>query len=91
MVITTLDIEGLDEATYEAIGATLPPGPAAGIVYHACGPIENGWRIVDIWRSEALWEAFTTDVYLPAVARAGVSGRIRRDVVPAHDAGVAGG
>jgi hypothetical protein len=88
-VITILEIPGLTREQYDAVGAALPPGPPAGIRFHSCGPIDGGWRIVDVWESEAEHAAFVDGVYLPAVRAAGGAEPSRREVTPAHHAGLA--
>ena len=38
----------------EAVGAGAPKGRT----YHVAGPTDNGWRVVDVWDSQADWDAF---------------------------------
>jgi hypothetical protein len=36
-------------------------GPApAGLILHLAGPTDEGFRIIDVWESEADWEHFRT-------------------------------
>ena len=32
--------------------------PPSGLVFHASGPIEGGWGIIDFWESRADFDAF---------------------------------
>ena len=34
------------------------PGPPPGSLLHASGPIKGGWRIVEVWESEAAAATF---------------------------------
>jgi len=87
MVVTLLEFPGLTREQYEAVGASLPGGAPEGIRYHSCGPVEGGWRIVDVWDSQAAFDRFVDDTYLPAVRNAGGPEPSRRDVMVAHHAG----
>jgi hypothetical protein len=86
-VVTILEIPGLSQEQYEVAGASLPPGPPAGIRFHSCGPVDGGWRIVDVWDSEESFNAFVDGAFLPAVRIAGGSEPARREVMNAHHAG----
>lgn len=86
-VVTILEIPGLSQERYEAVGAALPPGPPIGIQFHSCGPVDGGWRIVDVWDSEAAFAAFIDGAFLPAVRAAGAAEPTRREMMTAHHAG----
>src|SRR4051812_19714267 len=32
--------------------------PAPGGIFHVAGPMEGGWRVVDVWESQAAFEQF---------------------------------
>ncbi len=82
-IVTILELPGVTEAQYEAAGAALPPGAPAGILYHSCGAIEGGWRIVDVWESQSAWDTWLDTHYLAAIGVAPA----RREAMPAHHAG----
>jgi hypothetical protein len=42
---------------YEAIARSVSRGPS-GLVLHVAGPTDEGFRIVEIWESEAAWRRF---------------------------------
>jgi hypothetical protein len=46
---------------YEAIARSLGQGPS-GLVLHVAGPTDEGFRIVEIWESEAAWRRFEPDL-----------------------------
>ena len=85
-VITILEFPGVTRELYEQVGAALSGAPD-GILYHACGPIPDGWRILGIWESQEAFDAFTDGVYIPAMQAQGGALPARRDVTPAHHAG----
>jgi hypothetical protein len=41
----------------EALAGPIP----AGLIVHAAGPTEEGFRIVGVWESEAAWRSFLAD------------------------------
>lgn len=38
----------------EAIGAPLPEG----LLVHVAGPTDEGFRVIEVWESQAAWERF---------------------------------
>ena len=56
------EFPGVTQAQYDAVLKKLTNGrtlkalsdwPAAGVLAHVAGPTPNGWRVVDVWESEA--------------------------------------
>lgn len=43
--------------------------PISGLLFHTAGPIDGGWRVIDIWESEAAFEAFLHSRLQPALAK----------------------
>jgi hypothetical protein len=43
-----------------------PSNPPEGMIAHFGGPSQNGWRVTDIWESEAQWERFRDEEVMPA-------------------------
>jgi hypothetical protein len=65
---------GVTEAQYYAVLEQLDLGgrlPHGGIS-HAAGPIEGGWRVVDVWESEETFETFFREKLEQAMQNAGV-------------------
>lgn len=44
---------------YERLAATVATQPD-GLIVHVAGPTEEGFRIIEVWESEAAWERFET-------------------------------
>lgn len=85
-VITVLDFPGVTRELYERVGTSLAAAPD-GILYHACGPTEDGWRIYGVWETEAAFDTFTDDVYIPAMRAQGGPLPSRREVTNSYHAG----
>ena len=43
---------------YERFAAALRGPAPAGLIVHAAGPTDEGFRIVGVWESEGAWAAF---------------------------------
>ena len=43
------------------LGDRLPEGQ----LVHVAGPIEGGWRVIDVWESREAYDAFARDVLAP--------------------------
>ena len=46
-IMTLLEFAGMDRQAYDRLGASLQARAPAGILFHSCGAVPNGWRIVD--------------------------------------------
>lgn len=87
-IMTTLEFPGVTQDLYDRVGANLGIVEApAGILYHACGPVADGWRISDIWDSQEAFDQFVDTVYIPAMRAQGGPEPSRREVWPAYHAG----
>jgi hypothetical protein len=64
-VATILDLPGVTEAQYAITRGTLGAAPSPGNLIHVAGPTSDGWRVVEVWKSQALMGAF----YQSAAAR----------------------
>ena len=56
-----------------------------GLIFSASGPVEDGWRVIDVWESRAHFDAFAAERIGPAVAAVGVS--VQPDIAefPVHE------
>lgn len=87
-VVTTIEFPGVNQTSYETLGACLAVnGAPEGILHHACGPVSGGWRIVDVWRSAEDFDRFVDETLLPAARALGIPEPVRRECFPAHHAG----
>jgi hypothetical protein len=68
-VLVTQELEGITQEIYDGVNARLgaDSDPPAGLILHASGPTERGWRIVDVWDSEDDYRRFAEDRIGPAV------------------------
>ena len=64
------DIPGLTQEQYESVvKAVNQTGTPAGALVHAGGPVEGGYRVIEVWQSREAADAFyTSDRYQAATA-----------------------
>ena len=43
---------------YERVAAALAGPPPRGLILHAAGPTDEGFRIIEVWESEEAWACF---------------------------------
>jgi hypothetical protein len=71
---------------YELAAATVEPVPD-GLILHAAGPTDEGFRIIDVWESEDAWHRFEAERLAPAIGALGGPARPEptfRDVRARH-------
>lgn len=89
-IAVVIDFEGGNAEGYDAVvqemGLTGQPASAvAGLIFHAAGPMPTGWRVIDVWESEADLKRFQQERLLPAAAKVGGMPRPpRMQVTPVH-------
>ncbi len=69
-----MEFVGATLAQYDAVlkdmnlGGKMPPGG----IFHVAGPMEGGWRVVDVWESQAAFDKFRTAQIEPLTRKHGV-------------------
>ncbi len=55
-----LEWPGVTQAQYDAVVKELDLGGrvAPGGVFHVAGPVDGGWRVVDVWESQEVFDSF---------------------------------
>jgi hypothetical protein len=72
---------------YQHFASALGAPPPPGLILHAAGPTDEGFRIIGIWESEQAWQNFRARRLAPAIAALGGPARPEptfRDLHPAH-------
>jgi hypothetical protein len=64
---------GLSQDEFDEVNRQIDPKghPPDGLVFHASGPIEDGWGVIDFWESRAQFDIFEVRIR-EAVLAAGV-------------------
>jgi hypothetical protein len=69
---------------YERFAAALEGPVPEGLILHAAGPTEEGFRIIAVWESEEAWLRFLADRLGTAVDGAAEVPPVFRALRPAH-------
>jgi hypothetical protein len=66
---------GVTQAQYEQVRDRVMPGnaPVPGLLYHAAGPSEQGWCVVEVWDSPEAAQRFRDTTLHQALADARIS------------------
>lgn len=81
-----IEIPGRTKAQYDAVmdklhlEGKMPPGG----LYHVAGPMEGGWRVVDVWQSQQDFDAFFHAKLKQALQDAGLP-PFQPKVFPVHN------
>ncbi len=70
------ELPGATQEQYDQVVETLRGQTAEGRIFHVAGPIEGGWRIVDVWESQEAVNKFFQEQLGPAAQEAGMEMRI---------------
>ena len=79
---------GVTQEQFDAVNARVDPdsNPPKGLLFHASGPIDGGWGVIDFWESRAAFDEFQGRIH-QAVTAAGVEMQGPPDVkeFPVHE------
>ena len=67
-----IKLVGVTEEQFDAVNKHVDPvgNPPKGLLFHASGPIDEGWGVIDFWESRQDFDAFEPRIGA-AVAAAG--------------------
>jgi hypothetical protein len=69
---------------YQRFADALAGQTPAGLIVHAAGRTDEGFRIIEIWESEGAWRSFASTVGASAGAHLVPGARYFRDFRPSH-------
>ena len=67
--------EGMTQAQYDEVCQEVMPDnrPVRGLLFHAGGPGEAGWRVIEVWESQEAAETFFAGKLDAAFQRANIA------------------
>ena len=68
-------IPGFSAEAYAAVAGQLGERAWPGLVVHLAGPCAEGWRIIQVWESEAAFHAFARQRLQAALAQSSAMSR----------------
>jgi hypothetical protein len=69
---------------YERVAAALAGPAPKGLLVHAAGPTDEGFRIIAVWESEEAWRRFLVERLGAALDEAAAVPPVFRALRPAH-------
>lgn len=83
-----IKLPGVTQEQFDAVHAEMAKGRSSpsGLVFHASGPIDGGWGVIDFWETREDFDAFQ-DRIQEGMAAAGVAMQGPPDVkeFPVHE------
>ncbi len=84
-----IKLAGVTQATFDEVDKHVRASGDVpkGLLFHASGPIDEGWGVIDFWESRAEFDAFFGSRVQDAVKAAGVEMQGAPDVkeFPVHE------
>ena len=68
------DMPAVSESDYRLVEKHLGPDRPAGLVAHVSGPTHDGWRVINVWRSEDDFRRFQSERLMRASGLAAQAG-----------------
>ena len=71
-----IKLAGVTVEQFDQLQAVLDPdaNPPDGLVFHASGPVEGGWGVLDFWESRPHFDRFAAERIGPALGAIGAAG-----------------
>ena len=68
-------LAGVTAEQYDSVNDRVDPvnNPPEGLLFHASGPVERGWGVIDFWESRAHFDKFAEERIGPAMASLGIA------------------
>jgi hypothetical protein len=72
-----LKLDGGTSEQIDRLNAQIDPdgNPPDGLIFHASGPVDGGWGVLDFWESRAHFDRFAEARIGPAMAAIGATGQ----------------
>lgn len=64
------EMPGVSEAEYLQVEKHLGPDRPPGLLAHVAGPVEGGWRIMNVWEDEEAFRRFQSERLIRAAGLA---------------------
>lgn len=86
-IAVMIEIAGATAEQYDAVLAEMKLGtwPPPHNLFHVAGPIDGGWRVVDIWDSAEAFDTFAREQIGPLTQKHGITAAPQISVWPVHN------
>lgn len=84
-ILLVFEGAGVTQAQYDQVCKEVAPDnkPAAGMLYHVGAPMANGYRVVEVWESQAAADKFFQDKLGKALQKANIN--VKPEVTEVHN------
>ena len=65
-------LPGVTQEQFEAMDRAVGEDAPDGLIFHASGPVDGGWGILDFWESREQLDRFMSEKVAPVMSGAGV-------------------
>jgi len=65
---------------YERLAVALGDDVPDGLIIHVAGPMDSGFRIIDVWESQEAWKRFRNEQLRPAIRRVAGDASVQRPI-----------
>jgi len=74
-IVLVFEGAGVTQAQYDQVGKEVSPDnkPPEGMLYHVAAPMANGWRVVEVWESQAAADKFFQEKLAQALPKANIN------------------
>ena len=82
-----LKIAGVDAEQFDKLEAAVNArgDHPDGLIFHASGPVDGGWGVLDFWESREQFDRFSEQRIGPNVQAAGIAGPPEVHEFPVHE------
>jgi len=79
------EAKGVTQAQYDQVRKETSPDNTLpkGMLYHAGGPIDGGWCVIEVWESEEIATRYMKDVLKASLTRAKID--VKPKMFPVHN------
>jgi hypothetical protein len=67
------EVPSMTQEQYDQVVEALRGKTVEGRIFHVAGPMEGGWRVVDVWESQEAVNKFFQELLGPALQEAGIA------------------
>ena len=78
------EVPGVTQEQYDTAAQQVDAGgPMTGCLVHVAGPMEGGWRVIEVWESQEDSDRFFRERLQPVLERVGIP-LVEPKVFPVH-------
>ncbi|MGA2319421.1 MAG: hypothetical protein ABSG95_01590 [Solirubrobacteraceae bacterium] len=82
-----IKLAGVSVEQFDKLEAAINPRAdyPDGLIFHASGPIDGGWGVLDFWESRAQFDHFAAERIGPGAQAAGITAQPEIHEFPVHE------